>query len=1309
MTKQPSTSKHSIGKQRLNITIDSEAQALALHPHLPELNRRRFLPVFERVFDEFVLPEQHIKIEKLTLNLGRFELTQFEPGFDKQAQQEIEQRLEEVLRETLQVTLKTPNACIIEPENVSQLQLLGYYLVNGILPWHSHNRSSFCFESLFLILLKKDPNGLLKEIKSHSQISHVIERIVLQLQPDNLTQLLQLLDPKHGNLIIAYLLDLNASHNHHPLLNLNRNAFNQLVWILALTYTLNERGSQFNRQSFVKSLLQGLAQSEGVQYSELLDLLNLGLQQLVKSQPIYSSLPAVIVKLASEQKSQSNTASTSNIKRVSAIDHDPLNGASINQSETQQTAINSALARLEYYLNTGLNPDENYKGPHIKPEFVDLFTFLGGAATTRTLNMIKALASQSQPGLATLITRLLKVFPAADLLFFLASKEQSLVEQWAKLLMGSCAHIPSVAKQPMMKTQRLVWQALLYYLIEQASTPWQAQQMVQTTIYSVADQLGINVGILLNQLTVLAENHSHSSVKNVLSQALSEITEQQLGQYQAFLDESLSHQAFSYSAVLKHYDQLEYIRHYLYYGVLPWQQLIKKPELTSTSAQLVSLLTHLPAQQLALIFNNQTQARSLKMLLRMAQELSSEKWQLVVQTLLTRLVPQKNDRDGHFHHAISLFLAKARDKNYFYAQLLSTLLAEQAIDFDALLASENTPVSLALPKLLDNWHQHQLESVLIAQLKQTDPLNKSAGKTYLNQDIFKRLLSEHQGHSEQFVEYMLALNEQPAQLQPLLMQSSEASINQLINTIQPKNAALLTSLLQLFASVAMPYRPNMGELRQVIVSSALHIDQTINEAFFVRILTPLFSAPLSAPVQQYLAKSADNWLIETHRSSPLSTANIAAFKAAIGNRPAKDPKQLRSSLISKHQAEHQQTLFSLLLAVNSNTSYTRSTLQFAISQLFEQSPKQFTAFIRQHINKANIQAHWIKILPESALVRIGCLLQPLQFSSLLNSAKILTAAWLTSAPAAKPNLADRGVFWRFLLQFSAQKSAANSTLENLTTAFFNTFVLKPYSTKIKDSQPQHNNQQQIISAWRDSATQLARKAGINKLVAVLHALTQNANIDFTSEKNNTKLQQARNTNKPQQDNFNMKQKMNRAPSNRENRLNLDQALYIDNAGLVILVVYLPHLFKSLDMLTTDEKGTTRLRDRASISRAVHLLQYLVDGSTDTPEPQLALNKLICGVPLSTAIEPSIEITAQEIEICQQLLTAVITRWGSISSTSVGGLQEAFLQREGRLSQTEDSWKLTVQRKTLDLLVDQIPWRLSIISQAWIPTAIHVTW
>ncbi|MCW3849029.1 contractile injection system tape measure protein [Sphingomonas sp. LB-2] len=164
-------------------------------------------------------------------------------------------------------------------------------------------------------------------------------------------------------------------------------------------------------------------------------------------------------------------------------------------------------------------------------------------------------------------------------------------------------------------------------------------------------------------------------------------------------------------------------------------------------------------------------------------------------------------------------------------------------------------------------------------------------------------------------------------------------------------------------------------------------------------------------------------------------------------------------------------------------------------------------------------------------------------------------------------------------------------------------------------------------------------------------------------------------------------------------------LYIANAGLVLLNPYLPALFERLNL--PNPEG--RIIGLAAASRAVHLLQYCATGRLDTPEPALALNKLLAGLPLDTPVAPHIAPSQADLETCDSLLAAMIANWPAIRGTSADGLRETFLQREGRLDRTDTGWRLTVQRKGLDVLVDQLPWSIAVVFHRWMPAPIHTRW
>ena len=164
------------------------------------------------------------------------------------------------------------------------------------------------------------------------------------------------------------------------------------------------------------------------------------------------------------------------------------------------------------------------------------------------------------------------------------------------------------------------------------------------------------------------------------------------------------------------------------------------------------------------------------------------------------------------------------------------------------------------------------------------------------------------------------------------------------------------------------------------------------------------------------------------------------------------------------------------------------------------------------------------------------------------------------------------------------------------------------------------------------------------------------------------------------------------------------AIRVTNAGMVILNGYLGLLFSRLGLI----EHNTFVSEEAQ-RRAVHYLQFLVTDKTDTAEPYLMLNKLLCGMALNATVDLSIEVTDAERELCTHLLNAVVSHWPAIGESSADGLRSNFLVRDGVLRDDKDYWSLHVERRAYDVLLARSPYNYSIIKCPWMEKALYVTW
>ena len=167
---------------------------------------------------------------------------------------------------------------------------------------------------------------------------------------------------------------------------------------------------------------------------------------------------------------------------------------------------------------------------------------------------------------------------------------------------------------------------------------------------------------------------------------------------------------------------------------------------------------------------------------------------------------------------------------------------------------------------------------------------------------------------------------------------------------------------------------------------------------------------------------------------------------------------------------------------------------------------------------------------------------------------------------------------------------------------------------------------------------------------------------------------------------------------------LQEAIYIENAGLVLLWPFLPAFFSRLGLY-----ANKKFKSDAAQQRAVLILQYLATAQSACLESELLLNKILCAVdPLEPALN-RIELTRQEQKESAHLLQSVIEQWATLKKTSVAGLQQAFLCRQGRLLKQDNGWNLLIERNAYDMLLDSLPWSISLIRFSWMQTTVFVEW
>lgn len=162
---------------------------------------------------------------------------------------------------------------------------------------------------------------------------------------------------------------------------------------------------------------------------------------------------------------------------------------------------------------------------------------------------------------------------------------------------------------------------------------------------------------------------------------------------------------------------------------------------------------------------------------------------------------------------------------------------------------------------------------------------------------------------------------------------------------------------------------------------------------------------------------------------------------------------------------------------------------------------------------------------------------------------------------------------------------------------------------------------------------------------------------------------------------------------------------INNAGLVLLYPYLNTIFSRLNWLY---KG--RFVSNDSQSKALLLTDYLAFGEEGAAsENQMVLNKILCGVELKASFNPLLVLSENEKQEADDLLNSAIKHWVVLKNTSPEGYRHSFLKRLGVLKFQDESWHLQVERKSYDMLLESLPFTLSLIQLPWMKNKLTVEW
>ncbi len=179
-------------------------------------------------------------------------------------------------------------------------------------------------------------------------------------------------------------------------------------------------------------------------------------------------------------------------------------------------------------------------------------------------------------------------------------------------------------------------------------------------------------------------------------------------------------------------------------------------------------------------------------------------------------------------------------------------------------------------------------------------------------------------------------------------------------------------------------------------------------------------------------------------------------------------------------------------------------------------------------------------------------------------------------------------------------------------------------------------------------------------------------------------------------------------ANREDQFDIDELfqqkteLYAQNAGLILLHPFLKDFFLNCNII--DEK-----MHFINAELGAHLLHYLATKQENQYESELVFEKFLCKIPSKKSIRREIIISEELKGKSEEMLQASLRYWEPMKNASPDLLRSEFLQRLGKISFKENSPRIVIERKTHDILLDKLPWTLSMCKLPWMKKILFTDW
>ncbi len=1113
-------------------------------------------------------------------------------------------------------------------------------------------------ESFWPQLIIQDAKWLEQTLRYYAQQKKLRHQIAVGFSPQMCEQLFALLEPIHYPFILQLISQMQELQSLELTSPVTATQQRQNVVEFTLTYLLVERGSNFNKKSYLGSLIRQMSISTNQQESALLS----NLIQQMDQVPRTSALALKMYQLLEELNLE-------------------LEGCEVNPP--QSTVEHELYAQYELLENALL--DVTAIGQNTETQLLEAIQALKKSAPLLLVHLLHRLqmATSSNQQESAFLSRLILQMGQLPGTSALADELQQLIGELNLELMSREINPPQTLKQNeyyeqlqnVLLDETSFGQNIETQLLEaiqalRKSAPWLLVRLLHRLLQMATSSNQQEPTFLSSMIRQMKQLPGSSALAAELQRLLGELTpppkENELfAQYERLQNALLDETGFAQNIETHWLEAIQALK-----KSAPWQliRLLHRLQMTTSSNHQVTAFLSRLIQQMDQLPWTSALAAELQQLIGelkpeqisgevnlpqppVANELFAQ-YQLLQNALLNEIsIAQNNETQWletiqalkksapwlliRLLHRLKMATSHNQQRSAFLSRLIQQMdQLPRSSAFSVELQQLIGELKLELITREENPPQPPVENELYAQYELLQ--NALFDETFIGKNSERQLLEAIQALSKSAPWLLIRLLQRLQSVNPASLPGFKNIPLALLHE--------LTHTLLSLTTQSSDYRPS-----DLMLSLKKHASTSCDQhAFYRRILG--FIARNEAIDFDQLAKAP---------KEPIAVSPALDIqKEPIQNVP--DTQQsLPAETLSRQQAE--QILVDQLCDELCLLPRTESAVIRAIEVLSNQQSPRLRQMLQQALLNPELIQWLVEKLPEHILVKLLSLMAVVNSGALLQCAELINNAAARHIPMQQLTM----IKWRFIYSY----------LSDTGYRFNPGYFIRAYVKNLKKETSSNDFELQLTQALLQNRMPVTQP--------MTRLINESLNIKDNARVSETTLE--------------ISEKQSDEPA-------IVEDIYITNAGLVLVAPYLPRLFEQLGLT---EKSAFTNRDAAE--RAVHMLQFLVNEQSTSPEFEVVLNKLLCGVKAGKPICRGIELSEQEKQQLESLLQAITQHWKALSNTSINGLRESFLQRGGRLKLKDDAWHLSVEPRTFDMLLDQVPWSYSTIKFAWMERVIFVEW